>query len=131
MSGQEIRRIAAITSMALAVVLVLALVGCSSAPTGSSTGGTSAPAPSTGGSATGTTVVMKNFAFDPTAPTAKAGETITFKNEDTVAHNVKINGQESGVMDPGKDWTVKIDKAGAYPFSCIIHPSMTGNLTVQ
>jgi OOP family OmpA-OmpF porin len=74
---------------------------------------------------------MKNFAFSPSTLTAKVGETITFKNEDTTQHNVKINGQESGPIDPGKDWTVKIDKAGAYPFSCTIHPSMTGQLTVQ
>ena len=84
-----------------------------------------------GTAGTAAVVVMKDTSFQPSTITAKVGAPITFKNEDTVPHDVKVNDQDSGVIAPGKDWTVTIAKAGAYPMVCTIHPSMTGQITVQ
>jgi plastocyanin len=109
-------------------VVALALLGCGSG--GSS--GSSGSSGSTGGSTTGgTTVVEKNIAFDPSTLAVKAGDTVTFKNDDSVPHNVKIDGRELGTQQPGESKTWTASKAGSYPYSCVIHPSMTGEITVE
>jgi plastocyanin len=124
----RIARLGSVTLLLVAVV-ALVLVGCSSG--GSTGGGSAAPAGGSAAPAGGTVVVMKNFAFDNASPSMKVGESITFKNDDSAPHDIKIDGQDSGVIAPGKSWSLKIDKAGNFPFSCTIHPSMTGALTVQ
>jgi hypothetical protein len=35
-----------------------------------------------------------------------------------------------GVQQPGESKTWTAAKDGSYPYSCIIHPSMTGQITV-
>jgi plastocyanin len=122
---------------AMAVVLllglVLALVGCSSGG-GSTSGGTATPpvsGSSSGSGATATTVVEKNFAFEPATLDVKVGDTVTFKNEDSAPHNVKIDGKELGSQDPGASVTWTAAAAGSFPYSCTIHPSMTGEIVVK
>jgi plastocyanin len=114
--------------MAMIMILALAvlLVGCSGAttPPASTGGGT---APSTGGA----TVVEKGFAFTPTSLTVKVGDTVTFSNEDSAPHVVKIDNAELGQQAPGASVTWKASKAGTFPYSCTIHPSMTGEVVVQ
>jgi plastocyanin len=113
--------------------LVLAVVGCSSGG-GSTTGGYGTPpagTSSTGSGATGTTVVEKGFAFDPATLDVKVGDTVTFKNEDSAPHNVSIDGKELGSQDPGASVTWTAAKAGSFPYSCTIHPSMTGEIVVK
>ena len=113
--------------------LMLALVGCSSG--GGSTGGGYSTPPagtsSSGSAATGTTVVEKGFAFSPATLDVKVGDTVTFKNEDSAPHNVKIDGKELGSQDPGASVTWTASAAGSFPYSCIIHPSMTGEIVVK
>jgi plastocyanin len=123
------RRPGKIAALCVAAIMLAFAGGCS-------TGGSTAPATSTGSGGTetpaaGVTVVMKDTAFDTLSPVMKAGQSITFKNEDTVPHDIKMEGQDSGVIAPGKSWSLKIDKAGMYPFQCTIHPSMAGQLTVR
>jgi len=74
---------------------------------------------------------MANFAFNPASATAKVGDTITFTNSDSTAHEVKIDGKDLGNQAPGATVTWTATKAGTFPFSCVIHPNMTGTLTVQ
>lgn len=118
----------------LALGLVVALAGCASG--GGSTGGGYGTTPaggSSGGttSTSGTTITEQNFAFSPSTLTVKVGDTVTFTNKDTAPHNVKIDGQELGSQGQGESKTWKATKAGSFPFSCVIHPSMTGQITVQ
>ena len=115
-------RVAAASFVLLVAVIV---AGCS---TGSTTGGGTGTTPA--GSSGGTTIAEQNFAFSPANATVKAGDAVTFVNNDSAPHNVKIDGKELGVQQPGesKAWTAPKD--GSYPFSCIIHPSMTGQITV-
>ena len=122
----------------LAALLGIALVGCGGGGGsyggggGTSTGGAaSTGAGSTGGAAGGTTITEQNFAFSPSTATVKAGDTVTFTNNDSAPHNVKIDGKELGVQNQGESKTWTATKAGSFPFSCTIHPSMTGEITVQ
>jgi plastocyanin len=125
------RRPTIYTALLICAVVVLAtvLTGCGGStgapppPTGTSSG--SAPA------AGGATVTEQNFAFNPASVTVKVGDTVTFTNQDSAAHEVLIDGQDLGSQAQGASVTWKATKAGTFPFSCKIHPSMTGQVTVQ
>ena len=126
----------AIVALALCLVALVALlaVGCAGgASSGGSSGSTSGSTSGGTGGATagGTTITEQNFAFSPSTATVKVGDTVTFTNNDSTGHNVTIDGQELGVQNQGESKTWKASKAGKFPFSCVIHPSMTGEITVQ
>ena len=114
----------------VAILLVVAMAGCSGY--GSSSGGTKAPA---GGgaapAAAGASVAIRNFAFDPADLTVKVGDTVTFTNDDSVAHTVTFESFDSGNVDAGGTYSHKFDTAGKFPYHCSIHPQMTGTITVQ
>ena len=110
------------------LVIVLVTAGCTSSP---------APAqgpPVTANSAENT-VLIKNFAFNPSSVTVKAGTTVTWINQDGTQHNV-ISGAESPVafasrnLGTGESFTYTFSSPGTYPYICSIHPFMTGEITV-
>lgn len=118
------RHLPKILGLICIAALVVAVVGCSSSTkTPSSSGGGS-----TGGSST--TIVEKNFAFVPNTLTVNVGDTVTFKNEDSTDHQVSIDGQDLGTQPSGQSVTWKATKDGTYPVSCLIHPTMTGEIIV-
>lgn len=124
-------KVALVTCLALLVVLLLA--GCSGSASSGTGGSSSAPTggSSSSGSTGGPTVTEQGFAFNPSTLTVKVGDTVTFTNQDSASHNVKIDGQELGAQAQGESKTWTASKAGTFPFSCVIHPSMTGQITVQ
>ena len=79
-------------------------------------------------------VTIANFAFSPADITVKAGTTVTWTNNDSVAHTVtETDGQTgpaSGDIGSGSAYTFTFSKAGTYHYHCAIHPSMTGTVTV-
>lgn len=80
------------------------------------------------------TIAIQNFAFNPNTLTVKAGTKVTWINQDSTTHTVTSdNGafQSSGNLNPGDKYTFTFNKTGTYPFHCSIHPSMTGQITVQ
>ena len=117
-----------------AALMLLAACGDDS---GSSSNTTSAPAASGGGAATtatsGSDIVAKDIAYNPTELTVKVGGTVTFKNEDGFAHTFTAdNGEfDSGNVDGGASFTFTPDKAGTIAFHCKIHSNMKGTLTVE
>jgi plastocyanin len=120
-------------TIALLLVALVALVGCSSgggssAPATSSSGGSSSSASPAGG---GTAVVISNFAFSPAEVTVKVGDTVTWTNNDTVPHTITAAGFDSGTFQPGATYSHKFDTAGVVDYKCSIHPQMTGKVTVQ
>jgi YVTN family beta-propeller protein len=94
-----------------------------------------APAPAanaTGpGAAAASAVNIASFAFSPKTLSVKAGQTVTFSNNDSVAHTVTSSTWDSGNIQPGAAFTLTAPKAGTYAYHCSIHPFMTGTLTVQ
>ncbi len=108
-----------------------------SAPSGSASPSGSAPA-----AGQTVSIVAQNIAYTTTDVTAPADTpfVIAFDNEDAgVPHNVAIkdaSGTEvfkgeifSGVAT--KNYDVPALQAGTYTFSCTVHPTMTGTLTVK
>jgi plastocyanin len=79
----------------------------------------------------GRVVAISNLCFSPALISVDPGTTVTFVNQDPVAHNV--NGQGWGHYDnlaPGHRFRATFAKAGIYPFACTLHPGMTGAVIV-
>ncbi len=74
------------------------------------------------------TVAMRNFTFEPKTLKVKAGTTIIFVNYDTAKHTVTSDtGKfDSGDIDPGKSFTLKLDEPGIYPYYCVFHGDKGG-----
>lgn len=80
-----------------------------------------------------------NSCFIPYHVTVSAGEEITWSNNDSAAHTV-TSGTPSGGSDGNFDsglfmaegtFSVTLDESGEYPYYCMVHPWMTGNITVN
>jgi plastocyanin len=131
-----------------ALVLATALAACSSSTASSAPLATSAPtaapatpAPTTasvppstagGGGANGTAVSIKDFAFDPTALTAKAGQEVTWTNSGVAVHTVTFDtgGVDSGNLSAGGTFKHTFDAAGTFSYHCTIHSIMKASVTV-
>lgn len=120
---------------ALRLVLIVAVVvALGSLVAGCASGGSQSGAGTTAGTTTGAeknTIVMKDTAFSPSTITVKVGDTITFRNDDPMIHDVVIGPQDLGEQTSGTTKTWKAEKAGTFPLKCLIHPSMTGEITVE
>jgi plastocyanin len=114
-----------------ALVAVVALAGCSSSQPAAPSGGSSGGSTPSGGPAKTVAVSMASFAFDPANVDVAAGGTVTWTNNDSVGHTVKIDGKVSDTIAPKGTFSKTFAAAGTFPFSCTIHPSMTGNVTVK
>ena len=79
-------------------------------------------------------VSISGFAFSPADITVKVGTTVTWTNQDSVAHTVVEtdgqNGPKSGDLNQGQSYTFTFMKAGTFKYNCSIHPNMTGMVTV-
>jgi len=93
-----------------------------------------------GGGGGGTQVSMQNIQFDPKDVTVNAGDTITFTNDEAVAHDVhKTSGPgkdfasgPTGGMQEGDTFELTLDQAGKYEYVCDVHaPGMAGTITVK
>ena len=83
---------------------------------------------------------MQNVQFDPKDLTVKAGETITFTNDEAVPHDVhKTSGPgddfasgPTGGMQEGDTFELTLDKPGKYEYVCKVHaPGMAGTINVK
>jgi plastocyanin len=80
--------------------------------------------------AAGGTVRMAGLAFAPSTLTVAKGSTVVFDNADTAPHTVtaRFGGVDSGVLDPGKQFSVTV--TDGFDYFCQIHPSMTATIVV-
>lgn len=138
------------------VVLVVALVGCttSDSPTATSVqtpAVTSSPdptpsaTPSAEPSATEEAggdeerVIIGTSDFEPATLTISAGTVVAFENEATFDHTVTegTGGQavEDPIVDevvaPGGQTRVNFDATGTFDITCLIHPTMQMTITVE
>ena len=83
-----------------------------------------------GGAGGGDVVAMAGLQFQPGTLTVAKGTTVVFVNNDTAPHTVtaRSGGTDSGVIDPGKRFTLVA--ASSFDYVCSIHPSMTAKLVV-
>ena len=79
-------------------------------------------------------VSIANMAFSPADITVKKGTTVTWTNNDSVAHDIEETdgkkGPASGTLQSGQTYSFTYNETGSFNYHCSIHPSMTGAVTV-
>lgn len=80
------------------------------------------------------TVVQKDKLFGATTLSVAAGDTIMFRNDDNVVHNVFTSSPDFKFnlrsQAPGTSAAVAFDKPGTHSVRCAIHPTMKLSVTV-
>jgi plastocyanin len=123
-----------------AVVVVLALIGASCGGSGGSGNGVTnpvTPTPPGGGSSPDVTITIVGMngaqSYSPNPGTVRAGQSVAWRNADSVAHTATANGGSfnTGTIAPGATSNpVVMSTTGSVDYHCSIHPSMVGTLTV-
>ena len=123
--------------LALTSFVLLSAVACGSSYSSPST----TPSPAPGPVATpGTPVTipmnastLTNTAFAPDAADVSAGATVTWTNTDGVAHTSTSDTGvwDSGIVQPGGQFSVSFPTAGTYRYHCLLHPGMIGTVVVH
>jgi plastocyanin len=80
-----------------------------------------------------------NACYIPFNVSISTGEEITWSNDDTAAHTVTSGSPadgpdgnfDSGLFMAGGTFSTTLDESGEYPYFCMVHPWMTGNITVN
>jgi plastocyanin len=80
-------------------------------------------------------VAQANKAFTVAALKAKVGDTVTFRNDDTFAHNVfslsDTQNFDLGSYKKGETRQVKLTTPGVIEVECAIHPQMKMKIEVE
>lgn len=121
----------------------------SSAGNQSSSGNETGGAPAIGGATVttvsivvGASVPTNGEFYDPDSVVTTVGSLVTWNNDDNLLHTVtsgvvendspKPDGRfDSGILDAGDSFPFVFDAAGEYPYYCMVHPWMTGQVTVN
>ena len=76
--------------------------------------------------------------YIPTKITVKAGQPITWLNQDSAFHSVTsgtynspTDDFDSGYMDPYQSFTLTFDQTGTIDYFCTLHPWMEGQVIVE
>lgn len=77
-------------------------------------------------------VTIRNFAFEPAQITVKAGQRVSWQNDDGAPHGLAFKDGAAGIdlLLPGKAFARVFDKPGVYDYVCSVHPYMTARVTV-
>jgi predicted lipoprotein with Yx(FWY)xxD motif len=78
-------------------------------------------------------VTIKDFAFSPDPLQISVGTTVTWTNEDTVAHTATGNGNTftTPAINQGQSASVTFTKPGTYEYHCEFHANMHGTIVVK
>ncbi len=77
------------------------------------------------------TVTIKSFAFNPASIVVPVGSTVTWTNQDAVAHTVTGTGFDSGSLAQNATFAHTFTTKGTFAYHCIFHGSMVASVTVQ
>lgn len=83
--------------------------------------------------AVGARVSIANFAFTPAALEIKAGQSVTWINDDGAPHGLAYADGAPGtsLLLPGAQFTRRFDVPGSYSYSCPVHPYMSAKVMVR
>ena len=117
-------------SIAVAIATALLSISCGGGGGGGSSTPTSPSTPAPGGGATVTITITGQggkLAFNPNPVNVAAGQTVVFKNNDTVAHHVMMDDGTVQTPDIAPGATSAAVAIGANKsYHCTIHPGMVG-----
>jgi plastocyanin len=84
--------------------------------------------------AAGHDIAIHQYAYAPATLTIQQGDTVTWTNQDSVAHDVTVTSGPTAFHSPmlaqGQSWTYTFATAGSYGYVCSVHPDMTASITV-
>ena len=82
-----------------------------------------------------------NECYVPASVTVNSGDTLVWSNDDTAAHTVTSGAPsesesvgaifDSSLVTAGSSFSYTFEEAGEYPYFCMVHPWMTGNVRVN
>jgi plastocyanin len=82
--------------------------------------------------ATKSVSMAKSYRFDPKVIEVKAGDIVTWTNNDNFTHTVEVDGQDDHKVGRGESVSITFDKPGAYHYVCTLHShDMHGTVIVQ
>ncbi|KKW20051.1 MAG: Protease inhibitor Kazal-type [Parcubacteria group bacterium GW2011_GWA2_51_10] len=77
-------------------------------------------------------VSIRGFTFNPASVTINAGDTVVFKNFDSVGHTAtQSGGFDTGLLGQGQSKSITFSQKGTFNYYCIPHPYMTGTIIVE
>jgi plastocyanin len=78
-------------------------------------------------------VTIAGFAFAPPTVTVEVGDTVTWTNQDSVAHTATATdgSWDTGDIAQGASASITFSTAGTFTYLCTPHPTMTGTVVVQ
>ena len=120
-------------SLPRVMVLSAALLGVAGCG-GSSTTSPSPPSPAASVASGTVTIDIRNFMFQQSPLTVKAGTQVTWANQDPqgTSHTATADGGafDTGAIAPGASATKTLSTPGTYTYHCSIHQFMTATFTV-
>jgi plastocyanin len=81
--------------------------------------------------ASGASVSIVDFAFEPATLDVPAGAAVTWTNDGHAPHTVTGDFADSGILEPGQTFSHTFAEAGELSYVCAIHPAMTGTIRVS
>lgn len=81
-------------------------------------------------------IVIENMKFTPATVEIRAGDHVTFKNNDLVPHTATTRPKQAasfdtGAMQPGGSFTVSPLAKEPIHYACTFHPTMEGVIVVR
>lgn len=108
----------------IATALSVAFLSCSKSKTAATGGG--------GNNNNPNSITIAGMAF-PATTTVKVGSTVTWTNNDAMAHTVTSDDGvsfNSGSIDYGKSFSYTANTAGSFSYHCNFHANMKATLVV-
>ena len=80
-----------------------------------------------------TSIQIKRTGFVPASVTINLNDSVTWKNTDTIDHQVVANGGQfaSPILGPGKSYTFTFRNSGTFRYHDGLHPTLRGTVTVR
>ena len=124
-----------VSVMLLAAICITAC-GSSNSSSGTTPSPTPTPTPAPGGASVSIVNGARSLttnAYAPNPLTVTVGTTVTWVNNDSVAHTATSNtgAFDTGTIAAGGSGSFRFQSAGTFPYRCTIHPGMTASITVQ
>ena len=80
-------------------------------------------------------ITIKNYAYGSGSMSISQGDTVTWTNKDSVPHDVVVTSGpvkfRSPMLTQGKSWSYTFTQAGAYSYTCSVHPDMNATVAAK
>ena len=78
-------------------------------------------------------VEIVGFQFQPAALTVTPGDTVVWVNRDAVPHTATAadGAWDSGTIAAGASWSRVVEGTTEDAYTCVFHPSMTAEISVE